>query len=130
MTSRGIEVGHVTFEWSPEKNFIVSTHVVTLKDALLSRGTQWIGWDPIAKQMHSWSFESDGGYGEGTWTQEDNKWVIKTKAMLPDGKKITATNIVTPVDPNTITWQSRDRILDGKSLPDVKETKLNRVSLD
>ena len=29
--------------------------------------TQRIGWDPAAKQIRSWEFDSEGGFGEGTW---------------------------------------------------------------
>jgi uncharacterized protein (TIGR02246 family) len=123
----GEEVGRVNFEWSPEGNFIVSTHAVTLKEILMSRGTQWIGWDPATDQIRSWSFESDGGFGESTWAEEGGKWVIKTSAILPDGKKLTATNIVTPVSENAIIWQSKDRALDGQALPDIDEIKLKRV---
>jgi uncharacterized protein (TIGR02246 family) len=123
----GQEVGHVAFEWSPEGTFIVAPYAVTLKDVVMSRGMQWIGWDPTTDQIRSWSFESDGGFGESTWAEEDNKWVIKTNAILPDGKKLAATNIVTPIGENEITWQSKDRNLDGKALPDIEAIKLKRV---
>lgn len=124
--SNGQEIGHVLFEWTPEGNFIVSTYAVTSKDVLLHRGTQWIGWDSAANQIHSWSFESDGGFGQGAWKEDGGKWVIETSTTLPDGKKMTATNIVSRVDDNTITWQSTKRTLDGKSLPDTEEIKLKR----
>jgi uncharacterized protein (TIGR02246 family) len=41
----GPEIGHATFEWSPGNNFLISTQDVTLKDALVARSTEWIGWD-------------------------------------------------------------------------------------
>jgi hypothetical protein len=69
-------------------------------------------------QVRSWSFEADGGFGEGVWTNEGDRWIIKTNAILPDGKKLTATNIVTRNGPDAVTWQSKDRTLDGKALPD------------
>ena len=120
-------VGHITFAWSPEGNFIISTQAVTLKDVLMSRGIQWIGWDPATRQIRSWSFESDGGFSESTWTEEDGKWVIKTNAILPDGKKLSATNIVARTGEDSATWQSTNRSLDGKALPDLAEVKLKRV---
>ncbi len=123
----GPEVGHVTFEWSPEGNFIISTQAVTVKDTLVSRVTEWIGWDPATSQVRSWSFEADGGVGEGVWSNQGDQWIIKTNAILPDGKKLAATNVVTRTSPDAITWQSKDRTLDGKELPDVKETKMKRV---
>ena len=125
----GPEVGHVTFEWSPESNFLISTQTVTVRDTLVARATEWIGWDPATSQVRSWSFEADGGIGEGVWSNEGDQWIIKTNAILPDGKKLAATNIVTRNGPDAITWQSKDRTLDGKALPDVQETKMKRVPL-
>jgi hypothetical protein len=100
-----------------------------VKDTLKSHATEWIGWDPATSQVHSWSFEADGGIDEGVWSNEGDQWIIKTNAMLPDGKKLVATNIVTRNGPDAITWQSKDRTLDGNALPDVPETKMKRVPL-
>lgn len=124
----GPETGHVTFEWSQEGNFIISTQTVTVKDTLVSRITEWIGWDPGVSQVRSWSFEGGGGFGEGVWSNQGDQWLIKTNVILPDGKKLAATNVVTRTGPDTVTWQSKGRTLDGRELPDIKETKMKRVS--
>jgi uncharacterized protein (TIGR02246 family) len=121
------EVSRVSFAWSPGQNFIESAHTVAFKDIYLSTGTQRIAWDGVAKRIRSWSFEADGGFSEGTWSKEGDKWVCKSNSVLQDGKKLSATNIVTKVDANTITWQSKDRLLDGKPLADSGEIQLKRV---
>jgi len=121
------EVSRASFAWSPEQNFIVSSHAVAFKDIFLGSGTQRIGWDPAANRIRSWTFEADGGFGEGSWTKQGGQWVIKTNSVLRDGKKLAATNVVTPVDANTITWQSKDRSVDGKPLPDTQEIRMKRV---
>jgi uncharacterized protein (TIGR02246 family) len=123
----GPEIDHATFEWSPDGNFLISTQDVRVKDTLVSRSTEWIGWDPATSQIRSWSFVADGSIGENTWSNEGDQWIIKTNAILPDGKKLAATNIITRNGPDAITWQSKDRTLDGKALPDVKETKMKRA---
>src|SRR5215467_12812358 len=120
-------VGRVSFEWAPGRNFIVAMRAVEFKDTTLDNGTEWIGWDPVAKQIHSWSFEADGGYGDSVWTKDGTKWVIKTNAILSDGSKVSATHIVTPVDADTVTWQSKDQTVTGKPLPDSKEIKMKRA---
>ena len=122
----GPEIDHATFEWSLDGNFLISTQDVTVKDTLVSRSTEWIGWDPATSQIRSWSFVADGSIGENTWSSEGDQWIIKTNAVLPDGKKLAATNIITRNGPDAITWQSKDRTLDGKALPDVKEIKMKR----
>jgi uncharacterized protein (TIGR02246 family) len=123
----GPEIGHVSFEWSPDGNFLISIQDVTVKDTSVSRATEWIGWDPATSQVHSWSFVADGSIGENTWSNEGDQWIIKTNAILPNGKKLAATNIITRNGPDAITWQSKDRTLDGKALPDVTEIKMKRV---
>jgi hypothetical protein len=64
---------------------------------------------------------------QDVWSNEGNQWIIKTNAILPNGKKLVATNIIARNDPDTITWQSKDRTLDGKALPDVKEIRMKHV---
>lgn len=120
-------VGHISFEWAPGQNFIVSTRTVDFKDTSLLQSTQWIGWDAAARQIRSWNFQADGGFGESTWTKDGNKWVIKTESVLADGSKVTSTNVVTPVDASTVTWQSRDQKVNGEALPDTKEVKMKRA---
>jgi uncharacterized protein (TIGR02246 family) len=123
----GPEIDHATFEWSPDGNFLISTQDVTVRDTLISRSTEWIGWDPASSQIRSWSFVGDGAIGESIWTKESDQWIIKTNATMPNGKKLAATNIITLNGPDAITWRSKDRTLDGKALPDVKEIKMKRA---
>jgi len=58
---------------------------------------------------------ADGGPSEKlSGATTGDQWIIKTNAILPNGKKLAATNIITRNGPDTITWQSKDRTLDGK----------------
>jgi uncharacterized protein (TIGR02246 family) len=123
----GGELARVSFAWAPDQNFIVSTRTVETKEGVLDRGTQWIGWDPVTKQIRSWNFEADGGFGEGAWTKDGDKWIIKTTSVLADGSKVTATNIVSPLNADSISLQSKEQTLDGKALPDTDETKMKRA---
>jgi hypothetical protein len=80
--SPGGETARVSFAWSPDQNFIISTRTVETKDGTLDRGTQWIGWDPIKKEIRSWNFEADGGFGEGAWTKDGDNWIVKTTSVI------------------------------------------------
>jgi uncharacterized protein (TIGR02246 family) len=124
-TDKG-EIGRVTFSWAPNQNFIVSSYATTFKNVSLTSGTQWIGWDPTTKRIRSWTFDADGTFGEGTWTVDGDKLLIRTSAVLRDGKKVTATNTVKRLDADTVTWESRDRTLNGKELPDITAIKMKR----
>lgn len=120
------EAARISFEWTDNQNFVVCHFTTTIQNVSLGGGTSWIGWDPNAKTVRSWVFESTGGFGQGTWTKDGNKWTIKSSAVLPDGKKASSTNVVTRVDADTIAWAVIDRALDGKPLPEIKEVRMKR----
>src|SRR5262249_34368826 len=109
------------------KNFIVGNFETTAKNVSVGRIHLWIGWDPREKTVRSWSFDDSGAFGEGTWTKDGDKWVIKSSVVLQDGKAAATTLVLAPVDANTISLQVKDRILDKNTVADVKEVKLKQV---
>ncbi len=117
----------LSFAWTENENFVVATFATTAGDVAISSATVWIGWDPLGKRVRSWMFDSTGGFGEGSWSRDGKKWVVKSHSVLRDGKKMTATYRIGSVDADTITLQAKDRNLDGKALPDTPEVKLKRV---
>jgi len=123
------ESGSASFNWAENENFIVSEFATTLNGIAVYGGTQWIAWDAVDKQIRSWSFYSGGGFGEAVWTNGEGgkKWSVKTNARTADGRKVSATNVVTRTDDDHMTWQMTKLTVDGKSVPDPKPLKLKRV---
>jgi uncharacterized protein (TIGR02246 family) len=115
-----------TCQWTKNKNFITRSFTISIQDQVEMAGMQIVGWDPAAKQIRSWVFDSDGGFGEGTWTKKDKTWYIKTTGTMPDGSKMSATNVMKYVDENTFTWQSINRQAGGELLPNVDEVVVVR----
>jgi hypothetical protein len=64
-------------------------------------------------------FDSDGGFGEGVWTRRGDRWEVKLRQVLADGRTASSTNIYAPRDEDSFTWQSINREIDGERLPDV-----------
>jgi uncharacterized protein (TIGR02246 family) len=116
-----------SYSWADNQNFIVSPFATTLNGVPVVGGTQWIGWDAIDKTIRSWSFYSGGGFGEAVWTHDGDHWSIKTTARTRDGKKVTATNILTRVDDDHCTWQMTKLTVNGEAMPGPKPVKLKRV---
>ncbi|MHB1036665.1 MAG: YybH family protein [Pirellulales bacterium] len=114
--------------WTKNKTFLSYAFKASLPGMDDLEGTQVIGWDPAAGTIRSWMFDSDGGFGEGTWSNEDNRWIVKFSQVLPDGRKATATNIYTLVDANTFTWKSIGRKVGDEFLPNIDEVKVVRKS--
>jgi uncharacterized protein (TIGR02246 family) len=121
------ESAQASYEWAENQNFIVSSFATTVDGAPVAGGTQWIGWDAADKKIRSWSFYAEGGFGEATWTHDGNRWTLKTTAKLANGKKVSATNIVTRVDDDHLTWQMTKLTVDGEEVPDHKPVKMKRV---
>jgi uncharacterized protein (TIGR02246 family) len=115
------------FEWMAQKNFIKNTYIVTKDGQSTLTGGQIIGWNPKLGRIVSWHFDAQGGFGEDVWTKDGAKWVIEAKGTLRDGSESTSVNIATPSGPNSFTWQSINRTLDGVRLPDIPPAKLVRV---
>ena len=113
-------------EWTKNQNFITRSFAMAIGDQIDMAGMQIIGWDPAAKQIRSWVFDSDGGFAEGTWTRDGDKWNIRAVGTLPDGRKSSATNILTYVDDDSCMWQSVNREVDGEILPNVEEVLIVR----
>ena len=121
------ESGQASYTWAENRNFIVSSFATTLDGAPVVGGTQWIGWDAVDKQVKSWSFYSGGGVGEAAWTKDGGKWVSKVTARSADGKKVSATNTLTKLDADNLSWQMSGLTVDGQAMPAPLALKLKRV---
>jgi hypothetical protein len=71
-------------------------------------GVQRIGWDPIARRIKSWTFDSNGGYGDGQWSKQGDTWVVQASGVLPDGRTTTSTNFYHRDSADGCTWKSVD----------------------
>ena len=71
-----------------------------------------------------WVFDSDGGFGQGTWTRKNNRWFNHQSGVLPDGRKSSSVNIFTYLDDDTFALQSTNRMVDGELLPNIDEVKI------
>ncbi len=115
-----------SYHWADNHNYILNEFKVQIGGRPAMIGSQRIGWDPLRKQLRSWAFDSEGGFGEGRWTRDGQRWVVKFTAVTRDGKTASATNITTRVSSDRMTWQSRDRIVGGKAMPDVEPIPIVR----
>ena len=121
------EIAKATFSWSESGDFLNSTFCTTFKSVPVTGATQWIGWDPIAKHIRSWTFDQEGGYTEGVWSVDEKKCSVASTTTTRDGKQVTATNIITPLDANTLSWESRNRAIDGAAIADIAAIKMKRT---
>ena len=116
-----------TCRWTKNRNFLMRTFRIVTADELELEGTQVIGWDPIRKQIRSWMFDSEGGFGGGWWNGDEQRWTVKTSQVLAGGKRAAAINVMTQVDEDKFTWRSINRELDGEMIPNGPEVTFVRA---
>ena len=117
---------HASCRWSDDRNFLLRDFVIHVQGKPVMNVTQRIGWDPLAKQIKSWVFDSAGGYGDALWTRNGNQWVIKSTGVLPDGRTATATNVLTRTGTNAARWASTERTVGGHVAADHHESVMVR----
>lgn len=111
-------------EWAPKRNFIVcSFHTIEAGDEHFDK--QIIGWDPRDHKFVSWTFDSSGGFGFGTWSRVGKKWLIDSAGVLPDGSTTAAVNILAETE-DEFSWQSINRSVDGIKLADTNTLKVRK----
>ena len=116
-------------KWMKGRKFLQMELSVSIKGEETMSLTQIIGWDPSGNQVHSWFFDSRGGFGEGYWSQRGSTWIAEVAGLTADSRHGTGTNKYLMLDPDSFTFEAIDRELAGNALPDVKVTyvRVNKV---
>jgi uncharacterized protein (TIGR02246 family) len=111
--------------WSDDGNFLLQEFKLKMNGRDAMNVSQRIGWDPIGKRVHAWTFDSEGGYGESDWTRDGNAWIIKATGVRPDGTTASATNALVPTGADGYIFRSTDRIV-GDQRESSQEIKVVR----
>lgn len=114
-------------QWDKYKNFITQHFTMKIYGQDDIEGKQIIAWDPAKQVVRSWVFDSDGGFGEGTWEKADKSWYATMQFTLGDGRIASSINIYTPVDDHSYTFASIEREVDGEILPDMDPVTVEKV---
>lgn len=113
--------------WMDEnRNYIVRSFESHLVGRPATVGTQYIGYDARSGQVRSWVFDSEGGFGEGFWTEIDGRWIIRSTGMTRDGLATSATQTIVPMNKDSVKLSAVDRIVGGVPEPDIPEVIMVR----
>ncbi len=116
--------------WTQDHKFLTQSFSVSVDGKVCLEGEQKIGWDPIEKRIRSWIFDSKGGFGDGRWIKDGDRWEVKTSFVLAGGERASAVNVYTIVDADTYRWQSIDREIGGEMQPNIPEVTVVRQKAD
>src|SRR5262249_25274499 len=84
----------VSCKWAADKSHLIREFSVLQEGKETMKGTQRIGVDPMTESIKGWAFDSEGGYGESTWTQNGAEWLVRGSGVTGDGDAAAATYII------------------------------------
>ena len=106
---------------APGGNFLIVERTVVAGGGPVAGGTEWIAWDPSSKQIRSWSFDADGGFGENVWRARDKAWSVESTHTLRDGRTLRETQSLDPDGKGGLTVKTISISLEGSDLPKPEE---------
>lgn len=113
-------------KWTKNRNFLTRSFSIAVGDRIDMSGMQIIGWDASAKTIRSWAFDSDGGFTEATWAYKQDRWFVRNKGILAEGRSASGVNVIKPLNADSFTWQTIERTAGGELLPNVDEVRIVR----
>jgi uncharacterized protein (TIGR02246 family) len=116
----------VDCNWTKNKNFLTRAFKISVDGQIEMSGMQVIGWDPAAKAIRSWTFDSNGTFSEATWESRGDRWFIRNRGVLPDGQPATMINVMKKVGDDSFTWQTIERTAGDELLPNIDEIAIVR----
>jgi uncharacterized protein (TIGR02246 family) len=115
------------YSWARGGNFLTRNVTVKRGAETILEGWQIIGWDPIEGCIRSWTFDDEGGFSDGRWTREGNRWLQRETGVTPDGNRTAADNTFSKLSNERFTWESNNRTLDGLPQPGIGRIEIDRV---
>jgi uncharacterized protein (TIGR02246 family) len=109
-----------SYSWADDGRSILGQFRIQVGGQPAMTGEQRIAWDPQAKKIHSWVHDSEGGFAEGLWTRDGDRWLMKMTGASHDGRMASSTNVINHVAKDRMTWQSRDRVIGDEIMPDIE----------
>ena len=120
-----------TYAWEGEsKKFLRVQFSIKEKDKPTLGGSQFLGVDPATGDLRTWTFESEGGIGQGVWVRDGSHWTVEMAGTMVDGRILTATNVLRRINDDLFTWQSVNRRLGDQAIPDLAPVKVSRIKSD
>ena len=118
------------YSWARGGNYLTRNVSVKKAGQVTLEGFQIIGWDPLEDRLRTWTFDDEGGYSQGHFTRNGDRWVLRETGVTPDGSRTSADNTFTKLGPDRFTWESNNRTLDGDPQPSVSRIEVRRVKGD
>ncbi|QDV32331.1 YybH family protein [Tautonia plasticadhaerens] len=117
----------VECRWSPDGHYLLRDFSLKRAGEVVLGVSQRIAWDPIAGTFRSWEFDTEGGFGEGSWARDGDLWVVSERGVRPEGLAASSTRILERLGPDQVRWTRFDLEIDGEEVPGEERSVLTRV---
>lgn len=117
-----------TVRWSPNRAFLIRSYSAQFEEDGSFTGTQIFGWDAVSKQIRTWTFNSDGSFGDGAVSKNGQDWMIKMNQFQTDGRLASGVSVVTRLDDNTIQVQKIGESVNGEPVPASEPVTVVRIA--
>ncbi len=115
-----------TCNWADSGNFLLRKFDLKIEGRIALSGIQRIGWDAQREQFRMWVFDDGGGFAEGFFSRDGERWVVQGSGVRSDGRPVSFTNAITPLDKDRIRWEILERTIDGEAKLDNDRFELVR----
>ena len=115
-------------DWAPGGNYLIRSYVISEEGVEFGQGTQIIGWDPREQQIRSWSFNSDGSFGDGVWSSSTGTWLVRTSQTLADGRAASGTYVIATDSEDSIRLRLIGHEIEGEPQPSRDAVVMARVN--
>ena len=116
----------IAVRWNAARTFLLRDMKIIKGQTSLSHISQRIGWDPLAREIHSWMFAGDGAHGEGVWKKDGDAWIAQASSVMADGTQMSSLNIYVYNGKDRCTWRSFHTHIGGEHLPQVNMTMIRK----
>jgi uncharacterized protein (TIGR02246 family) len=118
------------YRLADDGNFIIGDLSVIAADGRqVMKSIQRIAWDASEGKFRSWTFDSDGGWGEATWLMTDEGWVMQSKAVSPLGERGSAIVSIVPESADRFVIIGTHRTTEGMAEPDYEHVVVRKAPM-
>jgi uncharacterized protein (TIGR02246 family) len=100
-----------SIKWSADKSCLIREFSILQQGKELMTGLQRIAVDPLTGTVKGWSFDSEGGHGESTWTKNGDSWLVRGTGVTSDGDAAAATYILKAISKDRIELKTMHKVV-------------------
>jgi ketosteroid isomerase-like protein len=119
---------NLDYRLAEEGNFIVGDVLVNGPDGRqVMKSFQRIAWDASQGTFRSWTFDSDGGWGESLWSPSEQGWTLESKAFATSGAQGSVRVTIVPETDSRLMIQGTNRLSNGVAEPDYQHVMVRKA---